>query len=425
MIDKLRIQIPFKHDFVTANDDFSSGIVDLRVCQKYGCRLQSGSIEFKHYDKRLDPTATMIAEVSDLRHPYESLASSWSTLSFKIFSGSSTYYPYIEIKASPAKLLQGHNVFGSCDVELCIESLVTTFQYALPEFSDLLEWHLAELQEIDCTYTAHMPDETTARNVLKALQNVSNGQTRNSQSAFDTTVYFGKGSRHKRLKVYLKIAELLGQINELEKSFEKTKNKNVLRQLNAMKDEKVKSFAALALRFEATILKRKFVNCGIPTNLWQFEKYAKNFKGCLVKTLWEQSFSDIFKTFEGEKMVNFNDDEVHTKLKQKFFTLTKSGKTTYSKADRLFRFFRSIKNEGFSEVKETTPEKTFYRNLKELTSVVPKAYLQNVQSIASNVVPLIRFIDVDFTKQHPENWQEPTPLYKQLEAELTQLRAVS
>jgi II/X family phage/plasmid replication protein len=425
MIDKLRIQIPFKHDFVTASDDFTSGIVDLRVCQKFGCKLQSGDIEFKHFDKRLDPTATMIAEVSDLRHPFESLPSSWGTLAFKIYQGGASYYPYVEIKASPAKLLQGHNVFGSCDIELCVDSLVTAFQYALPDFQELIDWHLAELVEIDCTFTAQMPDETTARNVLKALQNVSNGQTRNSQSAFDTTVYFGKSSRHKRLKIYLKIAELLGQINDLEKRFEKTKNKNVLRQLNAMKDDKVKSFAALALRFEATILKRKFVNCGIPTNLWQFEKYAKKFKGCLVKTLWEQSFSDIFKTFEGEKMVNFNDNEVHKKLKQKFFTETKSGKTTYSKADRLFRFFRELKHEGYEEIRSTTPKNTFHRNIRELMEVVPKAYLQNLKSIASNVVPLIRFIDVDFTKQQPENWQEPTPLYKQLEEELTQLRAVS
>ena len=72
-----------------------------------------------------------------------------------------------------------------------------------------------------------------------------------------------------------------------------------------------------------------------------------------------------------------------------------------------------VKHEGWDEVKSTTPEKTFYRNIKELTEVVPKAYLQNLQATASNVVPLIRFVNVDFEKQHPENWQEPMRLSDQ------------
>ncbi|MFA7254445.1 MAG: phage/plasmid replication protein, II/X family, partial [Patescibacteria group bacterium] len=55
-------------------------------------------------------------------------------------------------------------------------------------------------------------------------------------------------------------------------------------------------------------------------------------------------------------------------------------------------------------VKQTTPKMTFYRNLSLITEVIPRAYLQNLQAqAASNVVPLIRMINVDFTKQHPQN----------------------
>ncbi|WP_283234827.1 phage/plasmid replication protein, II/X family, partial [Pseudoalteromonas phenolica] len=114
----------------------------------------------------------------------------------------------------------------------------------------------------------------------------------------------------------------------------------------------------------------------------------------------------MFKTFEGATMRTYSDTEIHENLKQHFKTETKTG-FSYSKADRLFRFFRMLKHEGWDEVKSTTPEKTFYRNIKELTEVVPKAYLQNLQATASNVVPLIRFVNVDFEKPHTENSQEP------------------
>jgi II/X family phage/plasmid replication protein len=37
-------------------------------------------------------------------------------MAMKVFFDSS-YPPYVQIKASPAKLLQGHNVFGSDNLE--------------------------------------------------------------------------------------------------------------------------------------------------------------------------------------------------------------------------------------------------------------------------------------------------------------------
>jgi phage/plasmid replication protein, gene II/X family len=134
---------------------------------------------------------------------------------------------------------------------------------------------------------------------------------------------------------------------------------------------------------------------------------------------WE----DIFKTFEGNQVNIYNDDEVRDALRANYQTVSSKGKVSYAKADRLFRFIRSLKNEGWDEVKLTTPESTFYYNINLISSVIPRAYLQNLQAhAASNVVPLIRMINVDFTKQHPQNWQEPKPLYKQFREGL---RAVS
>jgi len=412
MIDLLTIKIPFVESIVAMSPDGTNGLIDLRECQKRGCRMEAGDVTFTTNDYRLDSENITVAEVSALRHPFEALPSSWSTLAFKVRAGGQNYYPYIELKASPAKLLQGHNVFGSCDVMLCIDSLITAFCYAMPDMAEILEFNNAELAQIDCTFSAHLKTESDSRNVIHALRNISNGQTRGAKSAFDTTAYFGKGSRHKRLKAYLKQFELQDQINKAQTKYDKTKSQVFKNQLEAMTTPSVQNFAKNALRLEASVMPRMLKRLGIPTNLWAFETYSNSFDGCLIQQLWKQSWQDIFKTFEGASMRTYSDTEIQENLRQQFKTETKNG-FSYSKADRLFRTFRMMKHEGWDEVKSTTPKATFYRTIEDLTQVVPKAYLQNLQATASNVVPLIRFVNVDFEKQHPENWQEPMRLSDQ------------
>lgn len=414
MIDLLTIKIPFVESIVAMSPDGTNGLIDLRECQKRGCRMEAGDVTFTTNDYRLDAENICVAEVSALRHPFEALPSSWSTLAFKVRAGGENYYPFIELKASPAKLLQGHNVYGSCDVMLCIDSLISAFCYAMPDMAEILEFHNAELAQIDCTFSAHLKTESDSRNVIHALRNISNGQTRGAKSAFDTTAYFGKGSRHKRLKAYLKQFELQDQINKAQAKYDKTKSQVYKNQLEAMTALEVQEFAKNALRLEASIMPRMLKRLGIPTNLWAFETYSGSFDGCLIQQLWNQSWSDIFKTFEGANMRTYSDTEIHENLREQFKAETKNG-FSYSKADRLFRTFRMMKHEGWDEVKSTTPKATFYRTIEELTQVVPKAYLQNLQATASNVVPLIRFVNVDFEKQHPSNWVEPQRLSDQLE----------
>ncbi|GAA72421.1 replication-associated protein G2P [Pseudoalteromonas sp. BSi20439] len=376
--------------------------------------MEAGDVTFTTNDYRLDAENICVAEVSALRHPFESLPSSWGTLAFKVRAGGENYYPFIELKASPAKLLQGHNVYGSCDVMLCIDSLITAFCYAMPDMAEILEFNNAELAQIDCTFSAHLKTESDSRNVIHALRNISNGQTRGAKSAFDTTAYFGKGSRHKRLKAYLKQFELQDQINKAQAKYDKTKSQVFKNQLEAMTAPEVQEFAKNALRLEASIMPRMLKRLGIPTNLWAFETYSGSFDGCLIQQLWNQSWQDIFKTFEGANMRTYSDTEIQENLRQHFKTETKKG-FSFSKADRLFRFFRMVKHEGWEEVKDSTPKATFHDNIKLLTEVVPKAYLQNLQATASNVVPLIRFVNVDFEQQHPSNWVEPQRLSDQLE----------
>ncbi len=48
----------------------------------------------------------------DLYHPYEALPSDYTDMAVKFYTNTMNTVPYVELKASPLKLLQGHNVFG-------------------------------------------------------------------------------------------------------------------------------------------------------------------------------------------------------------------------------------------------------------------------------------------------------------------------
>jgi len=417
MIDLGRIAIPFNDQFCTGDAAENYGYVDLQLCQWNGAKLESGSVEYLS-DGNI--------EVTDLRHPFESVASSNGTLSFKIYKGGENYWPFIEIKASPAKLLQGHNVFGSCDVAKCLVSLVQAFSTGMPQIAGMLDFHLAELRQIDCTFSAQLENQTQGRQVIAALKNISSGQTRSSKNAHATTCYFGinsngkKSSRHKQLKIYLKGAELSSQIDLYLQKLKYSKLPVYKRQLDAMQQPDVLAFAENALRFEASILPRMLQRLGIPTHLNDFIEYAENFEGCLIESLWKVAFKDVFDALGNEKMNVFDDEEILDKLKILFGKVNlKTGKVSFAKANRLFRFYRDFKNEGWDEVKRTTADRTFYDNLKLLTNVVSKVHLQNLHGIGHNIIPMLRIINVDFSKQHPASYIEPSYLCEQI-----QLRAV-
>lgn len=418
MIDLLRIAIPFHKDFVVGGLDYegrATGLIDLRETALRGAKLESGNVIFN--DGQFD--------CESLRHPFESLPSSWSTLSFKIFAGGANYWPHIELKASPAKLLTGHNVYGSVDVRLCVEPLITSFNMAMPRLAEMLDFYSAELCQIDCTFSAHLESENAVRATIAALRNVSAGQTRASYSAHETTVYWGKGSRRKRLKAYMKHSEVQGQIDDLTRLNKMNPKDYIVRQLEALQSKDVQEFSKTALRFEASLFPKRLKQLGFPTRIGDFVEHCEqmNKRHCPIQYLWSLCWQDIFQTFEGQHVNLYNDDQIRDALRQKYSTVTASGALSHAKSDRLFRFVRSLRSEGYDEVKSTTPHNTFYRNIREVTQVIPKAQLINLQAqAANNVIPLVRVINVDFAKQLPVNWREPQPLHKQLQQGL---RAVS
>nr|WP_264148831.1 phage/plasmid replication protein, II/X family [Mannheimia pernigra] len=107
-------------------------------------------------------------DVQELSHPYESIPSHFSSLAMKIFNGSDRMKtpPYVELKASPAKLFQGHNVFGSTDLEICAFVMLSSFIKAMLELYEMVDIEQTSVDWIDVTYSAHIDSESTKTTYL-------------------------------------------------------------------------------------------------------------------------------------------------------------------------------------------------------------------------------------------------------------------
>lgn len=118
MIDLLKLAVPFKEEYLlrllllfvrsfgamSAPTPPTWPISDLEhIAKLSGLRLSARSVE---YDIDGD------LQVTGWSHPFDSLPSHWAGVAMKICPIGRLVNPCVELKASPAKILQGHNVFG-------------------------------------------------------------------------------------------------------------------------------------------------------------------------------------------------------------------------------------------------------------------------------------------------------------------------
>lgn len=415
MIDLLRLHIPFKSQFLVTTSDINtlSGVsyVDLDECMKRGIKMSGRCVEFE-----IDGDLT----VTGLNHPFEQLPSHYTGLAFKIYQGASLSAAHVQIKCSPAKLMQGHNVFGSTSIELGAFEMLYFLQRSNLEFAEMLDFSQTSVQEIHCTYSAKLKNEFVSKQAIAQLKNVSDGQMKPSVNSFDTTVVWNKGSRHLSRVAYLKGPELAKQLAELKSKTRKEPSERNLRLVNVMSDYRLKDFASNLLRFEGRAKDRFFERMGMPQNLFDLVKFQRDFEkegACLIAHVWTVMFEPLLSALEGQSMNIYDDDFVYEKLKDTHSSLTKTGKVSYSKANRAFGFYRRLMSEGYQAVQQTFEgvngrvTATFYRNLDTLLDAgISKSQLQQLTGGSnSNVVPLMQMINFDFENQRPSWYVEPTP----------------
>lgn len=416
MLDKIHLFVPFKAQAIATSTGKRGNellIVDL---EELGVPLRATSV-------LADGKGGY--QVEDISHAWESLSTGFTPLAFKVFHQSlgKRVQPGVELKASPAKLLQGHNVFGPTSIRKGGEVMLKWLAGSYPKLWALLDWQAAEVYGIDCTYSARLPDERTALQLIQALRGVSNGQTRNRGDDYETTAYWGsKETRLRKLKAYLKGPEFRRQLAEAIKAARAYGGANFVpsqafaahRLLAVLQNPALQEWAENLLRLEATVMHRWLERRNIPTNLWALCDYQERLEeqgSCFIQWCWEQVTKELFAAFEGISMRVINDEKVLAALKARWTKFGKNGKANETVALNLFRTYRSIKDYGWQETMDSMSRATFYRHVDQICECgLSKAALQKLKmdDQKNNVVPILRFLQVDFSAQRPGWYVEPS-----------------
>lgn len=346
-------------------------------------------------------------QVCNTRHPWESIPSSYENMAFKIFDHRYDALDsfHIEIKASPAKLMQGHNVYGSDDFYDCTMHLLELLCMTYPQITERLDHNTWRLEQIDITYSSRAACDREAKLFINALQNVSYGQTK-SRTGYDGTAYFGKkNSRLKKIKVYLKSAEVL----ETVKKNEKRKDGEIY---NEVFTPELLEYSQGLIRWEVSLYHRYFERLGTSCYLIDLLKH-ESLASTELKVLWRNATYDLFTALKGQNMKLINDNEIQNALRAKFIKVSdKTGKTSTALADSAYRTYRDIRRDGWEIAKNSMTRMTFHRHIKMLTECgLSRAALQNMNGLddGAQIIPFVRFIQVDFGAQFPDNYQHPEP----------------
>lgn len=403
MLDHLRLALYFKESRLVRDSQDKAYLVG-KPCD-YGFKMGARHVE---YDDNGQPI------VGDLYAPYESLPSSYTGMAVKLFNNVPYGDPFVEIKASPAKLMQGHNVYGSDDIEQCAFEMLGLLFKSIPDLVPHLNLRLIEVLHIDVTYSSRVSSPSMIPKVIDYLSRIRNGQIKPTKDKkFSTTAYWGgENSRLLQLKCYGKHAELLYQLDDFKKKASKgCKQSQMI--VDTVYTPELLAYSEALLRWEARIKARKLERLGIPTNLILLIKYQRQ-NPSLLQFLWQNSFNPIFETFKGQAMHYADDNQIYEMLKEKLVTITAKGKKSYTRANNAMNFYHLIRDIGLEEVKKRYSSSAFYRHLESLAEAgLSKAFLQNlhVQNKRGAVIPLIHFCHVDFARQAPADYVPPVSKY--------------
>lgn len=396
--------------------DFDSSLVEIREDGKYafvGMDLHELNINLSARHVYLNFDGELRA--TELFHPYESLPTSFTGMACKVFLNGH-FFPHVKIKCSVAKIMQGHNVFGTENLEYCLIEMLYWLRESYPVLYGMLSIQTMKISRIDITYMSYIQNEKLVRQAIDFLSRVSNGQTKATKNKkYETTAYWGgETSRLVRLKCYAKYDEYMAQFEEYKKLVQKG-DAHALKIVQAMSDERIIDFARKSLRWECTLLKRYLERNDIPVNAWELVERQKNEPDVFQK-LWLKGFGKVFEAVQGQEMKIVNDDDVISKLKAHFYTVTATGKVSYRKANNLYDFYRSLKLDGYQVVKTNGRYSIsrFNELVADLVSVgFSKGFLQNLTGSDNvEIIPMIELIKVDFSRQSPDWWVEqlPTPM---------------
>ena len=374
MIDKLVIQIPFASfavsgSYADESDTFCSPWVRKGIFEVIPAYLP-----FKQGAKEIytDKNGKLCAD--EIYCPWESLGTDHGGLAVKAFHKGNGMlpWPYLEIKCSPAKLVQAHNVWGTDDPKPCIENMLYVLTQHYPDLLNgglsILNISDARVSEVDVTYSVSVPSESHRRALIDVLRHTSKGQTKNRGDSYETTVYFGtKDSRLKKIKVYLKGPEILRDLD------------NRKRKKQTLPPDSVVTAAQSLVRFELTIKKDWLERRRLPTRLADFSRYF-HADPRLLRKVYNEGMKDLFASMCGEVVTVSNDRDVMKHLE------AVHGETR-GRVARLMGFYQALKAVGFDQLKAEYPDRTFRRYIQDLEAAgFARAHLCSLHENKGNTV---------------------------------------
>lgn len=411
MYDFLGLRIHFKDEYLTpvqVGDDWETHI-------NFDDLINSGlSLECSvSCDEHGETT------VSGLRHAWNAVPSSYTNIAVKVFQGSG-FRPNacVELKCSPAKIMQGHNVYGSDSLLTCATAILDAFKRALPRLAEMLNFQLTDVFRFDSTMSVQLQSRDQLQGALVALSKVSNRYLRPSrQGEFETTVYFNKdknnpnSGRTTSLIIYSKLDEVTYQCEALKKLKRKEKTPRYDRVIEELSSDSLKGFADNRLRFEARFMSRWFVKHNIPQNLFELIEYVRGFESesdisfCLWS--WRDAMKHLLDAIEGSTLSVVNDHKVMSMLHDLYDTYSDTGAVRKSKALRLFQVYDRLKHSTYEQVKNTMSKSSFYRSIADLMEIgISKEQLQNLHN--EEHIPLGQVLTFDFKNQRPRDYVEPS-----------------
>lgn len=341
----------------------------------------------------------------ELYHPYESIASDFTDMAMKFYTQTTNTPPYVEIKGSPLKLLQGHNVYGFSCLELGTKHMIGMLLEAFPKLAPILDLRNTELSCLDTTQLIRLPHQNMVQPVLDYMANLSSGHRKAREVKYQNYISWGNDGASVRPKAYGKFEEVKSQLDKIQKLADRGCQRSaslVIAMNNAL------PFANAVVRNEARISKTYLSKNGYPTNIWDLIEYQKQHPDLLLH-LWHVAFDPIFDTMKGKYMNFANDGEILDLLRSKLVTYTKTGKPSYTKANNAFKFYSLMRQVGWQATKDLYRENTFYAALQHLLDCdISKSHLQNLyKNPNGKVIPFVRLLELKMCDQLPPDYQLP------------------
>lgn len=397
--------------------------------------------------------------ISNITIPWHSVPSSRASIAWKVFNPKSKGVATLSIKCSPAKLIQGHNVWGSDDIMGAIDTLIAHFRAAHPELAAMVDFAQSTLMALDVTYHSYAPNHRQAGEFITALKRISNGQVKDISSAnrndkqpnprkellkyVETSAYWNPDSEWYTLKAYLKYNEICHRRNEVLAR----RDLEALAEFDHIHNKDLLDFTHAMIRWECRIKRRKLEALGIPTRIDQLRTFLA-VSTITAQSLWQRHFQPIFSAFEGGNMnvTRIPENDLYSRFLEMAKKIRRVGKTlmiyygdeselidsisdgwqiasrTFKTPDveqvKLYRYtgsdamgrrawetYQSIMAKGWQNITGHggIKRQTLSDHMKIIRAAgISKATLQQYTGDRKpQIIPFVRFVQVDFHQQQP------------------------